>query len=171
MGIHRDLKPENLLLLRKPNNIDNNSSNIAKTFLGARGYLAPEMLQRKHYASAVDTWALGVILYVLLCGCLPFDDDSQVLKNNNDSDTTIFIQARFILRYPRWANHLSSNAKDLLSHLLDIDPNTRYTAHGELNHPWITSNTTNDDDSDSKEVAEGENLEEGRKGSFRGRRD
>merc|ERR1711862_139053 len=76
--IHRDLKPENLLLLGKPSssnkeeldvkiidfglskrNTDGN--NIAKTFLGTRGYLAPEMLQRKHYTSAVDTWALGVI--------------------------------------------------------------------------------------------------------------
>lgn len=46
----------------------------------AQGYLAPEMLQRQAYNKAVDVWALGVIVFVLLCGCLPFDDDSKRLN-------------------------------------------------------------------------------------------
>jgi len=71
--VHRDLKPENLLLRRKPNNpqdsvdvkiIDFGLSKcmtepVAQSFLGTRGYLAPEMLQRRDYTKAVDTWALG----------------------------------------------------------------------------------------------------------------
>lgn len=150
--IHRDLKPENLLLLRKPltpnhievkiidfglsKRLETEPGAIAKSFLGTRGYLAPEMLQRQHYSSAVDTWALGVILYVLLCGCLPFDDDSQPLSSADA------LKARFILRYPRWALNLSSTSKDLLSHLLDIDPTTRYTAQRALNHQWMTTSRT-----------------------------
>ncbi|GMF30950.1 unnamed protein product [Phytophthora lilii] len=51
------------------------------SFLGTRGYLAPEMLQRQAYSMSVDMWALGIIVYVLLCGCLPFDDDGGKIAN------------------------------------------------------------------------------------------
>jgi serine/threonine protein kinase len=44
------------------------SQPMAKSFLGTRGYLAPEMLQRRDYSYAADLWALGVIVFVLLCG-------------------------------------------------------------------------------------------------------
>lgn len=46
-----------------------------------KGYLAPEMLQRQAYTMTVDIWALGVIVYVLLCGCLPFNDDGARISN------------------------------------------------------------------------------------------
>jgi serine/threonine protein kinase len=68
----------------------------AKSFLGTRGYLAPEMLQRESYSKAVDVWALGVICFVLLCGCLPFDDDSSRINKKS-------AMAKFVLRFPRWA--------------------------------------------------------------------
>ncbi|GMF32208.1 unnamed protein product [Phytophthora fragariaefolia] len=51
------------------------------SFLGTRGYLAPEMLQRQAYSMSVDMWALGIIVYILLCGCLPFDDDGGKIAN------------------------------------------------------------------------------------------
>lgn len=44
-----------------------------------QGYLAPELLQRQPYSKGVDVWALGVIVFVLLCGCLPFDDDCAMI--------------------------------------------------------------------------------------------
>lgn len=44
-----------------------------------QGYLAPELLQRQPYSKEVDVWALGVIVFVLLCGCLPFDDDCALI--------------------------------------------------------------------------------------------
>jgi len=144
--VHRDLKPENLLLRRKPNSpqdsvdvkiIDFGLSKcmtepVAQSFLGTRGYLAPEMLQRRDYTKAVDTWALGVIVFVLLCGCLPFDDDSATVPSDD------LVRAKFVLRFPRWAKNLSPSAKDLLSHLLDVNPSRRYTAEQALDHAWVT---------------------------------
>jgi serine/threonine protein kinase len=112
----------------------NQDNNLAQTFLGTRGYLAPEMIQRRQYSRAVDAWALGVIVFVLLCGCLPFDDDSTILSDDA-------IQAKFTLRFPRWARNLSPSAKDLLSKLLDVNASTRYTAEEALGHPWICGTT------------------------------
>jgi len=153
--VHRDLKPENLLLKTKAkpgiiptvkiidfglskNMQDTNGAfqQTTRSFLGTRGYLAPEMLQRRAYDKSVDSWALGVIAFVLLCGCLPFDDDSGSLP----TDTAI--RERFSLRFPRWASNLSADAKDLLKHLLDINPATRFTATQALNHRWIQTPNT-----------------------------
>lgn len=72
---------------------------------------------------------------VLLCGCLPFDDDSACISSDE------LVKARFQLRYPRWAKNLSPSAKDLLSHLLDVDPLRRYTAEEALDHPWVRGDT------------------------------
>ena len=149
--MHRDLKPENLLLTHKPKNngdkpeckiIDfglsklmvQSGGGLATSFLGTKGYLAPEMLQRRDYDKSVDIWALGVIVFVLLCGCLPFDDDSDV-----PSDQAV--REKFVLRFPKWARNLSDSAKDLLKHLLDTNPATRYTASEALNHPWVRGTT------------------------------
>jgi serine/threonine protein kinase len=108
---------------------------VARSFLGTRGYLAPEMLQRRDYTRAVDAWALGVIVFVLLCGCLPFDDDSQTVPSDD------LVRTKFVLRFPRWAKNLSESAKDLLSHLLDVNPVTRYSAERALEHPWVMGKT------------------------------
>ncbi|GMI04015.1 hypothetical protein TrRE_jg6757 [Triparma retinervis] len=146
--IHRDLKPENLLLKARPQGGEKEGARVeckiidfglskfiqtggmATSFLGTRGYLAPEMLQRRDYSASVDVWALGVIVFVLLCGCLPFDDDSTV-----PSDA--LIRSKFVLRFPKWAQNLSESSKDLLMHLLDTNPKTRYTADQALAHPWV----------------------------------
>ena len=140
--IHRDLKPENLLLTSKAPDAEVKlidfglakimNESVARSFLGTRGYLAPEMLQRSAYDKAIDVWALGIIVFILLCGCLPFDDDST--KINTESDA----RKKFVLRFPRWAMNLSPSAKDLLHNLLDINPKTRFTAEQALNHPWVS---------------------------------
>ena len=112
-----------------------NHENMAQSFLGTRGYLAPEMIQRRQYSRAVDTWALGVIVFVLLCGCLPFDDDSSTILSDDA------VKLKFKLRFPRWARNLSPSAKDLLSKLLNVDARERYTAEQALRHPWICGTT------------------------------
>jgi len=141
--IHRDLKPENLLIQRKlnfPGDVEVKiidfglakqlSEPVTSTFTGTCGYLAPEMLQGKDYCGAVDIWALGVIAFVLLCGCLPFDNDEDLQCEDAQKRS-------FVLIFPRSAKKLSDSAKDLISHLLDVNPNTRYTAKQALEHPWM----------------------------------
>jgi len=151
--IHRDMKPENLLLAHKPRSshdievkiIDFGLSKILSdgpvtgSFLGTRGYLAPEMIQRRNYTKSVDAWALGVIIFVLLCGCLPFDDDCQTIPNSPD------LRAKFTLRFPRWAKDLSGSAKDLLGRLLTVDSRRRYTAEQAMEHPWVRGETASRD--------------------------
>ena len=104
-------------------------------FLKLRGYLAPEMLQRTDYHKSVDIWALGVIVFVLLCGCLPFDEDSSKINSQDE------IQKKFTLRFPKWSMNLSASAKDLLQNLLDIDPQSRFTAEQALAHHWVAGRT------------------------------
>lgn len=72
---------------------------------------------------------------VLLCGCLPFDDDSTTISSDE------LVKIKFQLRYPRWAQNLSPSAKNLLTHLLDVDARTRYTADQALEHPWVKGET------------------------------
>ena len=93
------------------------------------------MLLRHAYDKAVDIWALGVIVFVLLCGCLPFDDDSSRIASESVA------KKKFALRFPNWATNLSPSAKDILQKLLDVDPKTRYTAAQALSHPWVSGKT------------------------------
>ncbi|EKU20333.1 serine threonine-protein kinase dclk3 [Nannochloropsis gaditana CCMP526] len=119
MGIiHRDLKPENLLLSH------------GGAGPGGVGQ-AVKIIDFGLSKMTIDVWALGVIVFVLLCGCLPFDDDSSALSLES-------VETKFQLRFPSWAGNLSSGAKDLLVHLLDIDPRSRYTAEQALTHPWVS---------------------------------
>lgn len=82
--VHRDLKPENLLLDQNLNVkiADFGLSNMMtdgeflRTSCGSPNYAAPEVISGKLYAGPeVDIWSCGVILYALLCGTLPFDDE------------------------------------------------------------------------------------------------
>ncbi len=145
--VHRDLKPENLLLtiqdIRAEVKIIDfglakvlKSSNGYKTaiFLGTKGYLAPEMLQRREYDFKVDTWALGVIMFILLFGCLPFDDD---LSPINEAKA----MSKFVLRFPRVGHNLSNEAKHLLRGLLVVNPSARLTADDAMKHPWLGDQT------------------------------
>jgi len=138
-----DLKPENLLLTRNgagaeikiidfglSKMLPVESTQTTQSFLGTRGYLAPEMLKRQAYAASVDVWALGVIAFILLCGCLPFDDDSAPIT---DADA----KAKFQLRFPHWAQNISADAKDFLTKLLEGDAKARITAEAALDHPWL----------------------------------
>lgn len=74
---------------------------------------------------------MGIIVFVLLCGCLPFDDDSSRITSE------IVARKKFALRFPRWAQSLSPSAKDLLQKLLDVNPKTRITAAEAEKHPWV----------------------------------
>ena len=76
-----------------------------------------------------------MIAFVLLCGCLPFDDDSARITSETAA------RRKFTLRFPKWAAGLSASAKDLLHNLLDVNPKTRFTAEQALSHPWVSGKT------------------------------
>ncbi|KAM6169235.1 serine/threonine-protein kinase DCLK3 [Rhynchocyon petersi] len=158
--VHRDLKPENLLVQRnedKSTTLKLADFGLAKlvvrpifTVCGTPTYVAPEILSEKGYGLEVDMWAAGVILYILLCGFPPFrspDRDQDELFN-------IIQLGHFEFLAPYW-DSISEAAKDLVSHLLVVDPRKRYTAHQVLQHPWIETVAKTSTANPQKEVSHG----------------
>ncbi|KAH7852149.1 hypothetical protein Vadar_021167 [Vaccinium darrowii] len=135
MVVHRDLKPENLLLDSKCNVkiADFGLSNIMrdghflKTSCGSPNYAAPEVISGKLYAGPeVDVWSCGVILYALLCGTLPFDDENipNLFKKIKGGIYTL-------------PSHLSPGARDLIPRMLVVDPMKRMTIPEIRQHLWF----------------------------------
>jgi 5'-AMP-activated protein kinase catalytic alpha subunit len=135
MVVHRDLKPENLLL---DNNCDvkiadfglsnvMRDGHFLKTSCGSPNYAAPEVISGKLYAGPeVDVWSCGVILYALLCGTLPFDDENipNLFKKIKGGIYTL-------------PSHLSGPARDLIPRMLVVDPMKRITIREIREHPWF----------------------------------
>lgn len=131
---HRDLKPENLLLdydltLKI---VDFGLSNMyeigatLKTACGSPCYAAPEMIAGKRYHGLkTDIWSSGVVFYAMVCGYLPFEDPktSNLYKKIMNAEYTL----------PKF---LSSQCKDLIRHILDTNPDTRYTINDIRSHTW-----------------------------------
>lgn len=98
---------------------------------GTVGYTAPEIVKDERYSKSVDMWAMGCVLYTLLCGFPPFYDESiQVLTEKVAKGQYTFLSP--------WWDDISKPAQDLVSHLLTVDPQKRYTISEFLAHPWIT---------------------------------
>ncbi|XP_042482192.1 CBL-interacting serine/threonine-protein kinase 6-like [Macadamia integrifolia] len=135
---HRDLKPENLLLDDEGNLkvTDFGLSAFAEhlrqdgllhTTCGTPAYVAPEVIGKKGYDGAkADLWSCGVILYVLLAGFLPFQDDNIVAMYRK-----IY---RGDFKCPPW---FSSEARRLITKLLDPNPNTRITIAKVMETSWF----------------------------------
>ena len=134
---HRDLKPENLLI-SKTNELvkiaDFGLSNLMrdgellKTSCGSPNYAAPEVINGALYAGPeVDCWSAGVILYALLCGFLPFDDESiyQLFKKIKNG------------QFKPFPSFLSVPAKDLITKMLEVKPMERISLQGIRDHPWF----------------------------------
>eukprot|EP00055_Hartaetosiga_balthica_P004820 m.13257 g.13257 ORF g.13257 m.13257 type:complete len:576 (-) comp4126_c0_seq1:361-2088(-) len=132
---HRDLKPENMLfddnktlklidfgLVSMPGN------DVSSTSCGSANYAAPEVIRGSEYFStAADMWSLGVVLYAMLCGFLPFDDPDlrilgSMIKKGKYSE-------------PKW---LSPEAAGLIRDLLRVNPEERITMKELLETGWIT---------------------------------
>ncbi|KIH90946.1 hypothetical protein SPBR_00105 [Sporothrix brasiliensis 5110] len=134
--VHRDLKLENILLDKHENVklVDfgftreyEGKANYLQTFCGTICYSAPEMLKGEKYAGEkVDVWSLGVILYALLCGELPFDDD--------DDDVT---RRTILADEPQYPDHVPPEALSLLKAMLSKRPLLRPTLPDILAHPFL----------------------------------
>lgn len=135
MVVHRDLKPENLLLdtEQQLRIADFGLSNVMKdgdffkTSCGSPNYAAPEVISGKLYAGPeVDVWSCGVILYALLCGSLPFDDENipNLFKKIKGGIFTL-------------PGHMSDDIKDLISRMLVVDPLQRITVPEIRRHRWF----------------------------------
>ncbi|VVB09245.1 unnamed protein product [Arabis nemorensis] len=133
--VHRDLKPENILLDSKRNIkiVDFGLSNVMqdghffKTSCGSPNYAAPEVISGKPYAGPeVDIWSCGVILYALLCGRLPFDDENipNLFNKIKRGEYTL-------------PDHLSYAARDLIPRMLMVDPIVRISIPEIRQHPWF----------------------------------
>ncbi|SAM06236.1 hypothetical protein [Absidia glauca] len=107
-----------------------------RTPCGTLDYLAPEVIKDGRYSISIDIWALGCVLYTLLCGFPPFYDDSV------DILTEKIIQGSYSFMAPWW-DAVSDDAKDLVSHALCLDPNDRYSIHEFMQHPWMLNQATN----------------------------
>jgi len=135
---HRDLKPENLLLdsQQRLKLIDfglcaNPSGGLAQrlaTCCGSPAYAAPELVSGRQYlGTETDIWSMGVLLYALLCGFLPFDDENigTLYRKIQRGD----------YEEPAW---LSGDSRMLLRQMLQTDPRQRITVLELLGHPWLT---------------------------------
>ncbi|EJU06270.1 Pkinase-domain-containing protein [Dacryopinax primogenitus] len=98
---------------------------------GTVGYTAPEIVKDERYSKSVDMWAMGCVLYTLLCGFPPFYDESiNVLTEKVARGYYTFLSP--------WWDDISASAKDLITHLLCVDPAQRYTIDEFLAHPWCS---------------------------------
>ncbi|XP_010493758.1 PREDICTED: CBL-interacting serine/threonine-protein kinase 25 [Camelina sativa] len=138
---HRDLKPENLL-------VDENGDlkvsdfglsalpeqslqdGLLHTQCGTPAYVAPEVLRKKGYDGAkADIWSCGVILYVLLAGFLPFQDENLMNMYRK------IFKSEF--EFPPW---FSPEARRLVSKLLVVDPSKRISIPAIMRTPWFLKN-------------------------------
>lgn len=130
--MHRDIKAENILL--DANNdirlIDFGLSegfNKLEKICGSPAYMAPEMILDGHYDERADLWSIGILLFYLIVGRFPFYEDSYQKLFYKTLNTEFL-----------FPDNISKEAKDLLSRLLEKNPDNRISVRDALNHPWLT---------------------------------
>ncbi|EPQ55692.1 Pkinase-domain-containing protein [Gloeophyllum trabeum ATCC 11539] len=143
--VHRDLKLENLLLDRNRNVIitdfgfanrfEHRADDLMQTSCGSPCYAAPELVisEGLYVGSAVDIWSCGVILYAMLAGYLPFDDD----PDNPDGDNINLLYKYIVTTTLTFPPHISPEARDLLSLMLVADPARRADLPTIMCHQWL----------------------------------
>jgi len=152
--VHRDLKPENILigadlpddsfqvkiadwgLSKAYNPDDKDGNNFFLTTCGTPAYVAPEVIEQEGYGFQCDMWSAGVIMYVMLCGFLPFQ------SSNRERLFRKILKGDVKMPRERWGN-VSDEAKELVLLMLTVDPARRITAQAALEHRWMLSERNN----------------------------
>ena len=139
--VHRDLKLENILLDKNENVklVDfgftreyEGKASYLQTWCGTVCYSAPEMVKGEKYAGEkVDIWSLGIILYALLCGELPFDDDDEAKT-----------KMKILKEEPCYPDDMPQPARDLISALLSKRPLLRPSLADVLTNPWLVDHAS-----------------------------
>ncbi|GMF77757.1 unnamed protein product [[Candida] boidinii] len=141
--VHRDLKLENLLLDKHKNIIITDfgfvnsfhGNDFMKTSCGSPCYAAPELVvsSEPYEGRKVDVWSCGVILYAMLAGYLPFDDDPQ----NPDGDNIARLY-HYITHTPlTFPEYIQPTPRDLLRKIIVSNPRKRIDLKQVRSHPWL----------------------------------
>lgn len=144
--VHRDIKPENILFVTKDRDSQIKIIDLGLAthhfayeppldeFVGTPYYVAPEVIKRS-YNKSCDIWSVGVVAYILLSGCPPFDgaNDTEIYNS--------ILSGRYCVNYGRNGEKLSTllsmTSMDFVIDLLKVDPERRTSAALALKHPWM----------------------------------
>ena len=139
--IHRDIKPENVLIDKNgvakltdfgwSNYVDSNE--VRRTYCGTPVYLAPEMIKEIGHDEHLDIWCIGILLFELLTGNVPFKGKDIDSLNNNILSLKIV-----------WPKDISNTAKNLILKILKRDPGDRISLVDMLKHPFFKQKLNND---------------------------
>jgi protein kinase D len=138
--VHCDLKPENVLTANTDFSLPQvklcdfgfariiGEKSFRRSVVGTPAYLAPEVLSNQGYNRTLDMWSVGVIIYVSLSGTFPFNEDEDILDQIQN--------AEFMFPDTPWKS-ISSNAIDLIKHLLQVKRRRRLTVERALLHDYF----------------------------------
>ncbi|CAK1546559.1 unnamed protein product [Leptosia nina] len=152
--VHRDLKAENLLLDKDMNikladfgfSNEYTTGSPLSTWCGSPPYAAPELFEGRQYdGPKADIWSLGVVLYVLVCGALPFDGGTL------SELRSVVVSGKFRIPY-----FMSQDCEHLIRHMLVVEPDRRLTLRSVARHRWLRQNGPSQPTSHSYELSEGQ---------------
>lgn len=137
--VYRDLKPENILLDFEGHvkladfGFAKQIPGTTRTFCGTPSYIAPEVILRKDYGTQIDWWAFGILIFEMISGCSPFQDE-------NSKKTYDRIVSGRIRWPPNPSKYFSEDAEDIISSLLNLNPSKRLGFEDESDiqkHPFF----------------------------------
>ncbi|XP_068164963.1 serine/threonine-protein kinase DCLK2-like [Antennarius striatus] len=163
--VHRDIKPENLLVCEYPDGTkslklgDFGLATVVEgplyTVCGTPTYVAPEIIAETGYGLKVDIWAAGVIAYILLCGFPPFRSENNVQEELFEQ----ILRGKLEFPSPDW-DAIGLPAKMLISQMLQVNVDARFTAEEVLAHPWVMDEAPVDSNTvTTEDQASGDTLE------------